>query len=134
MEQSPATNATFLQVRQSDASGNSSFLPGLEEALLTRSLSFSSLCISDCSHPEPCKAQEFKKRDISPSLPSSSPLSLRPNSSVVLYVGLFFFFLVIFFFLLLEAGVETYMLSSTRSDQLPLLSLQLCIPLSRYQR
>lgn len=45
-EQSPATNATFLQVRQSDASGNSSFLPGLEEALLTHSLSLTALTTS----------------------------------------------------------------------------------------
>lgn len=42
-ERSPATNATFLQVRQSDASGNSSFLPGLKEALLTHFLSLVSI-------------------------------------------------------------------------------------------
>lgn len=105
MEQSPATNATFLQVRQSDASGNSSFLPGLEEALLTRSLSFSSLCISDCSHPEPCKAQELKKKrhfSLPPLLLAPFPEAKQQRGAVCCFFWLFFFFL------LLEAGVETY--------------------------
>lgn len=109
-----------------------SFLGWRKLCSLAHSLSLVSASLTALTQ-NPAKPRNLKKRDISPSLPSSSPLSLRPNSSVVLYVGLFFFFLVIFF-LLLEAGVETYMLSSTRSDQLPLLSLQLCIPLSRYQR
>lgn len=52
-EQSPATNATFLQVRQSDASGNSSFLPGLEEALLPHSLSPVSVTALTTSPAEP---------------------------------------------------------------------------------
>lgn len=51
-ERSPATNATFLQVRQSDASGNSSFLPGLEEAPLTHPHSlFSCLSLTHTTSP-----------------------------------------------------------------------------------
>ncbi|KAF3860323.1 hypothetical protein F7725_000578 [Dissostichus mawsoni] len=69
-ERSSATNATFLQVRQSDAGGNSSFLPGLEEALV----------FLTTSPIEP----GIKKRRCSPFFLSLLPFAcfLRPDSSV----------------------------------------------------
>lgn len=105
MEQSPATNATFLQVRQSDASGNSSFLPGLEEALLTRSLSFSASLTALTQNP--AKPRNLKKRHFSlpPLFLAPFPEAKQQRGAVCWFVFLFFW---LFFVLLLEAGVETY--------------------------
>lgn len=78
-ERSPATNATFLQVRQSDASGNSSFLPELEEALLTHFL----LPLQLLS-PQVLQNPGIKKNLFSPLFSPSFPHLPRPNSTVKL--------------------------------------------------
>lgn len=91
-ERSPATNATFLQVRQSDASGNSSFLPGLKEALLTHFLSLVSI-----SPTALATNPGIKKRRLSPLCsPSLPPPRLFPEAKQ--QRGAVF----------VEAGVEAY--------------------------
>lgn len=93
-ERSPATNATFFQVRQSDASGNPSFLPGLEEALLTHFLSLVYLWLLS---PQALQNPGIKKRRLSPLFSSSLP-SARLFPDAKQQRGAVF----------LEAGVKAY--------------------------
>lgn len=94
-EQSPATNATFLQVRQSDASGNSSFLSGLEEALLSHFLSLVSISLTALT-TSPAEPRNEKETPLPLfSLPPSLPSCLFPQAKQQCAV-------------FLEAGIESY--------------------------